>query len=118
MGLRNAFEEVSTEATLANRFGGDKEAATAFVTSLGSTTILTPAAGKKLRVYWVSAINSPTEPTTPLIQVGFVGADDYLYAAYAIAHWEIFEGEVDQPLEVNLDGSGAVAVTVHYEEFE
>jgi len=99
-----------------NRYGGGKLAATAQVTASGDTTILTPAVGNKLRIFWVSAINDPDETDSPRIRVGFAGAGDYLYSAYALAHWEVFEGATDQALVVNLDQTGSVAVTVHYQE--
>jgi hypothetical protein len=94
------------------RFGGGKLSATAQVTAAGDTTVLTPSAGMALRVYWVSAINDPDASQSPRIIVKFGSTE--LYRAYAIAHWEIFQGQVDQPLVVNLDQSGDVAVTVHY----
>lgn len=104
----------ATEATQARRYAGGKTARTAQVTAVGDTTIHTPAAGKKIRLYWVSALNDPDQTNTPRIILKF-GATE-LYRAYAVAHWEVFDGAVDQALVCNLDQAGDVAVTVHLEE--
>ncbi len=104
------------EATQAKRYGGGKLTKTAQVTASGNTTILTPAAGKFVRLYWVGAINDPDQSVSPRIRVGFDGAADYLYSGYAVAHWEVFDGAVNQAVVVNLDQAGDVAATVHYQE--
>jgi hypothetical protein len=116
MALRNAFEEMATEVTIGQRFAGGKLAKTAQVTAAGDTTIHTPAAGKAIRLFWISALNDPDQVQTPRITIKFSGATSNLYAAYAIAHWEIFTGAVNAPLVVNLDQSGDVAITMHYTE--
>lgn len=121
MALRNAFENVSTETkqdvgnTLVGyRYAGGKLAATAQVTASGDTTLITPATGKALRVFWVSAINNPDQSSTP--RMIFKLGTTEIYRAYALAHWEVFTGTVNQPLVVNLNQGGDVAVTVHYQE--
>lgn len=88
--------------------------AQATVTSSGSTTIVTPAEGKFLRLWWVYAINDPTASTAPIIKV-FTGADER-YRAYAISKTQRIDGAVDAPLIVDLSASGVVAVSVLYEE--
>ncbi len=86
----------------------------ATVTASGDTTIHTPAAGMRVRLEWVSAINDPDEATNPLIKI-LLGADEK-YRAYAVAHRETFTGAVDAPLVVNLSGVASVAVTAHLVE--
>lgn len=108
---------VIVDPAVANRYAGDKLAKTAQVTASGETVVHTPAAGKAVRLFWVSAINDPDASASPRIRIGFQGAGDYLYSAYAIAHWEIFEGAANQAVVVDLDQAGAVALTMHYEEF-
>ncbi len=105
------------ESNTNNRYSGGKTAATATVTASGDTTVITPAAGNAIRVFWVSAINDPDETTTPLIKVK-IGSTE-IYRGYAIAHWEIFAGAADETVVVNLSGLvvNGVAVTIHYEEF-
>jgi len=107
---------VTSDPSTQARFEGGKLAKTAQVTVVGDTTVHTPAAGKALALYWVSAINDPDASVSPLISIGFAGAATYLYSAYAIAHFEVFEGVTDQSLIVNLDQAGAVAITLHYRE--
>lgn len=103
-------------ASLDLRYAGGKLAKTAQVTLAGDTTVLTPAAGRRIKLYWISAINDPDAAQSPLITIRFAGAATNLYSAYALAHWEVFTGPVDAGLVVNLDQAGDVAVTIHYEE--
>lgn len=98
------------------RYTGDKAAKTAQVTAPGQTVVLTPNPGRALTVYWVSAINDPDSEFQPRIRVGFAGESDFFYSAYALAHWERFEGDHDQSVVVELDQAGDVAVTIHYKE--
>ncbi|PTL55748.1 hypothetical protein [Paraconexibacter algicola] len=104
----------ATEATLAGRYAGGKLAAVATVTASGDTTIVTPAAGKAIRLYWITAINDPDEATSPLIRVSLGSSE--VYRGYAISHWEVFTGATNAPLTVNLSGAASVAVTAHYQE--
>lgn len=105
---------LAKDATLSARYAGGKQAAVATVTASGDTTLVTPAAGKAVRLFWVSAINDPDESTTPLIRV-LLGAQE-VYRGYAVSHWEVFTGAVNQPLTINLSGPASVAVTAHYTE--
>lgn len=106
----------ATEGTVANRYSGGKLAKTISTTLVGDTTIHTPAAGKAIRLFWISALNDPDQSVSPKITIKFTGATNNLYATYGLAHWEIFTGPVDTPLLVNLDQAGDVAVTIHYQE--
>lgn len=122
MVLKNAFENLAVESKqdaqivrLTNRYGGGKTPVCATVTASGDTDIHTPAAGMAVRLFWVSAINDPDEATTPLVKV-LLGATE-VYRAYAVAHWEVFEGGADEPLTINLSAAASVAVTAHIEEF-
>lgn len=118
---------LATEATLdaardgiVNRYSGGKTPVVASVTASGDTTIHDPAAGKAIRLFWITALNDPDDAATPLIKVGFGPAasiDTELYRTYALAHWEVFEGAVDERLIVNLSAAANVAVTVHLQEF-
>ena len=105
----------ATSALQSGRYGGGKTPVVATVTASGDTTVHTPAAGKAVRLFWVSAINDPDEAASPLVKVK-LGATE-VYRAFAVAHWEIFEGVVDAPLVINLSGAASVAVTAHVQEF-
>lgn len=93
----------------------------ATVTAAGDTVIHTPAAGMRIRLHWVSAINDPDEAASPLIKIGFgptggpIGTE--AYRTYAVAHRQTFESAADEDLIVNLSGAAWVAVTAHIEEF-
>lgn len=99
---------------LNNRYSGGKLAVVATVTAAGDTVILTPSLGKRLEIYWVYALPSPSSESFALINIR-LGSND-IYRTYAIAHWEKFVGGIDEPLVVNLSAVDNVAVTVHYKE--
>lgn len=86
----------------------------ATVTSAGSTTIYTPASGKRVRVRWVYAINDPGSTASPLVKV-FLGATE-IYRVYALSKRQLVTGPVDGAVVVNLSEAAEVAVTVLLEE--
>ncbi len=106
----------ATSALQGTRYAGGKTPVTAQVTAAGDTTVYTPAAGKRVRLFWVSAINDPDQSVSPRIIVKFAGGTE-LYRAAALAHWEIFEGALNEAVVVNLDQAADVAVTLHLQEF-
>lgn len=112
--LRNAFEAMATEETLAARNGGGKLSATGTVTASGDTTLIAGVGGQSIVLYWIIAITDPDETTSPLIIIKASGGTEY-YRVYAIAHWEPFTLPVGEGLIVNLGGASTVAVTAHYE---
>ena len=106
---------IAEEQVVQNRrLGGGKQPVVATVTASGDTPIHTPANGKAIRLYWISAINDPTALIPPVIKVK-IGSTEY-YRAYAISHWEPFTGAVNDPLIINLNTTGNVQVTAHIEE--
>lgn len=80
----------------------------------GSTTIYTPASGKRVRLRWSYAINDPGSAASPLIKI-FLGAQEK-YRVYAISKRQMTTGVVDAPLIVNLSEAAEVAVTFLLEE--
>lgn len=86
----------------------------ATVTASGDTTIYTPASGKKVRVHWIYAINDPTSSSAPLIKVLFGTTEKF--RVYALSKRQLMTGGVNEPLKINLSGTGSVAVTVILEE--
>ena len=119
MALQNAFGDLALDetvqaliSTLAPRFSTDVQTYARTITA--SDTILPPF-GQKLRLLWVAfAPNPDAEELTP-ITVGFEGDAEQLYSGYAMAHWQIFEGEEDQALEIILGSTVPVSITVHYQ---
>lgn len=88
----------------------------ATVTDIGPTPIYTPAAGKRIRIRWIYAINDPTASTPALIKV-FLGAEEK-YRVYALSKRQMVTGPVNGPLIIDLSAAGAVAVTVLLEEVD
>lgn len=86
----------------------------ATVTAAGDTTIHTPAAGKRIRLHWVYAINDPVATTAPLIKVK-LGASEK-YRVWALSKRQLVTGATDAALVVNLGTTGNVAVTALLEE--
>jgi hypothetical protein len=84
------------------------------VTATGDTTLVTPAAGKRIRLQWVYAINDPVASTSTKITVKLGSAVQYV--AWAISKRQQLTGAVDAPLVINLSNLGDVAVTVFYQE--
>lgn len=123
---RNADDDalrgvVSTETTLAGqkanldfRYSGGKSSVGGTLNTAGANTVITPAAGKRIRVFWVSVIPSSDGSSANLATVA-LGAQT-LYVGYAFAHWEVFTGTANTPLTVSLANGQPVAYTVHYQE--
>lgn len=90
---------------------GEREAlpVSTVVTASGDTTILTPASGKRIRLFRIQAINKPTATTSPLISVKLGGVT--IFANYAIALRQKITGAIDGALVVNLSEAGEVAFT-------
>lgn len=86
----------------------------ATVTAPGNTTVHTPAAGKRIRLHWIYAINDPGAENSPLIKV-FLGADEK-YRVYALSKRQLATGPVDGALIFNLSIAGSVAVTALIQE--
>lgn len=105
----------AVEETQQRRLGGGKTPVVATVTAAGDTDVRVPATGKALRVFWVCAINDPAGSSSPQIKIK-LGTKE-LYRAWAVAHWEVFDGAVDEKLTVNLSAVGTVLFTAHVDEF-
>lgn len=86
----------------------------ATVSASGSTTVYTPASGRRIRLRWIYAINDPSSATAPLIKV-FLGASEK-YRVYALSKRQLVTGPVDGALTIDLSAAGNVAVTALLEE--
>lgn len=91
------------------------------ISSLGNNTIVTPAAGMRLRVTWIGMSTSEVGlETLAIVKFGAAGSAKYrwyLGAPGAFSHWEAIEGAVNEALIVNLSIGTTVQVNVTYEEF-
>ncbi len=95
------------------RYTSSKSAVAGTVAS-GTTTIITPVAGKRIEIYWVYALTDPDSDVSPLITIALGGNN--LYAGYAISHAEVFTGAVGATVTVTLSEPATVAATIHYKE--
>lgn len=86
----------------------------ATVTAAGSTTVFTPAAGRKIRLRWIYAINDPGLTASPLVKV-FLGARE-IYRVYALSKRQLVTGPVNGALIIDLSEAAGVAVTALLEE--
>ena len=86
----------------------------ATVTASGSTTVHTPATGRRIRLRWVYALNDPGSAASPLIKV-FLGTKE-LYRVYALSKRQLATGPVNGALIVELSEAAEVAVTALIEE--
>lgn len=86
----------------------------ATVTESGSTTLHTPASGKRIRLRWVYAISSPDGGVNPLIRVFLGGAEKF--RVYALSKRQVVTGPVDGALVIDLSEAATVAVTALLEE--
>jgi hypothetical protein len=84
------------------------------VMNAGDTTLVTPAAGKRIRLQWVYAVNDPVASSSTLITIKL--GTSVQYVAWAISKRQQLTGPVDGALIVNLSAPGNVAVTVFYQE--
>lgn len=100
--------------SLQYRFGGGKSAYSGVLTTSGDTTVITPASGKRIRLFWVAFVPNSDNSAANLVTIK-IGATTY-YTGYAMAHWEVFTGAVNDTVKVNLANTQAVAVTIHYME--
>lgn len=99
---------------LDNRYGGGKTAVNFTVTAAGDTTIHTPASGKAVVLYSITALTDPDQSTTPLIKV-LIGSTE-VRRGYAVSGWEISTGAADEVLKINLDGTSSVSGTAFIKE--
>ena len=112
----------ATEATLDAfktnadlRFSGGKTSYSDTLVTAGDNTVITPASGKRIQVFWVHVIPNSNNDSANLVAVKFAGGIT-MYTSYVISHWEPFTGGVDQAVVVNLQNTERVAVTIHYKE--
>lgn len=94
---------------------------TGTATASGDTTILTPASGKKIRVYFFEANNGGAADITAYFKFGSGGTGKELgktliakngggFARSLVNNY--FEGAADEVLKINLSSSGTINWTI------
>lgn len=129
MALENLLGELALDQTLQDRLPQDRmrlavqaddstdveyTSVATSVTSAGDTVLYTPAAGKRVRLHWIYAVNDPVAETSTLLTVKL--GTQVFYVAWAISKRQRFTGPIDGQLIINLSAVGQVAVTAFVEE--
>jgi hypothetical protein len=112
---------LAKDATLLRRFG-DHVTKAGVVSTIGDNTLHTPASGKKIRLYWIGLSTSQDNAAENLIQVKLTDADGTVKYRWrmgnpgAFAGGRTIEGNVDEPLILNLATTDPVDWNVDLEE--
>lgn len=85
------------------------------VTVSGDTILITPTAGKRIRIRWIYAINDPVATTSTKMKIRF-GTNGPIYNVWALSKRQMVTGGVNEILYINLSNTANVAVTIIYEE--
>lgn len=116
---------LAQEATLThtkNRYAsGVRTTSAQQVSTIGNNIILTPAAGKKIRLHWVgfSSSENNTAEVLVIMKFGATGPSIYRWNMSApgiFSHWETVEGAANETLIINLSGAQPVEINYTYEE--
>lgn len=86
------------------------------ITSAGAHTVVSPAAGKRLRIRWVYALNDPVSDSPAAISID-LGAEN-LFCTFGVSKRQKKTGGIDEDLVVTTDTNSRVAVTIVYEEID
>lgn len=125
MTLRNAFENLALESTLAhtkNKFEPGVRTTQAFsISTIGDNIIVTPALGNFIRLHWIglSTSENNSAETITTVKFGAGGVARYIWnmgVPGAFMHWESIDGGVDESLIVNLSTAQTVKVNTTFEE--
>lgn len=112
---------LAKDATLMRRYG-DHVTKAGLANTAGDNTLHTPAAGKKIRLYWIALSSSQDNAAENLIQVKLTDADGAVKYRWrmgnpsAAAFSRTVEGDVDAPLILNLANTQPVDWNVDLEE--
>lgn len=112
---------LARESTVSRKFGSGKTTRAMQVAATGDNPVVAPAAGRRLRVFWVGMSTSENNGGEVLTQVRIGGTTHYRWrmgSPGAFSHWEVLEGAPNEALIVNLDQPLPVEFNYTYEEFD
>jgi hypothetical protein len=122
VGISNLEESgLAKDATLLRRYG-DHVTKAGVVSSTGDNTLHTPAAGNRIRLYWIGLSTSQDNVAENLIQVKLTDADGTVKYRWRMGNPGAFvggrtiEGNVDEPLILNLATTDPVDWNIDLEE--
>lgn len=84
------------------------------LTTAGDNVVYTPAAGKRVRLHWVYAVNDPaaTAPAKITLSLGAV----VKYVTYGVSRKQVDTGPINGAVVINLSQASTVACTLRLEE--
>lgn len=98
------------------RFSGGKTSYAAVLSASGDHTVITPTAGKRIQIYWIAFVPNSDNTISNLVTVKLSVSAINMYIGYALAHWELFTGAINEAVTINLTNTQPVAFTIHYKE--
>lgn len=104
---------------ITRRFGGGKTTESKVIEASGENTLVTPATGKALTLYWIALETSEgnAEEVVAEVKVGSLTPYTwYLGKPGAFMHWEPVVGAVNAKLTVKLSAAMKVAANFTYSE--
>jgi hypothetical protein len=109
-------EDLSKELTQQRRLGGGKIPIPFTVTVAATPFDYAPAAGKKIQLFWALAAAEPFSATGanvfPQISIK-IGTLECYRTRGSVAHWEFFEGAIDEHLTVTISHDVIVDGVLH-----
>jgi hypothetical protein len=112
---------LAKDATLLRRYG-DHVTKAGFTTTAGDNTLHTPAAGKKIRLYWIALSSSQDNAAENLIQVKLTDSDGTVKYRWrmgnpgAFAGSRTIEGNANEALVLELANTNGIDWNVDLEE--
>lgn len=103
---------------ISQRFAGGKTTESKVIETKGANTLVTPAAGKAITLYWIALVTPEANTAEVLAEVVLAGTPYswYLGRPGAFMHWEPVVGAVNEALSVTLSAAQKVAVSFTYTE--
>lgn len=104
---------------ITRRFSGGKSTEAKVVEAEGSTTLVSPEAGKALTLYWISLSGAEGNSAEVKVEVKLGTQTPYIWyvgKAGAFMHWEPIFGAEGAKLTVKLSAAQKVAVSYTYSE--
>jgi hypothetical protein len=104
---------------ITRRFAGGKTTESKVIEANGENTLVTPATGKALTLYWIALVTPEANAAEVLAEIklgSLVPYTWYLGKPGAFMHWEPVIGALNAKLTVKLSAAQKVAASYTYSE--